>query len=411
MKRFFSLFLFSCILLSPLANATENHAYKKGNYAEVISKLEPNVENLNSRQALRLAHSYYKMKNYFKSKILYYQVAKKKKLSDVHKMALADILLSTNMLELSQKMLASCENKNTAEFTRILNKINWSISNEKSYSLGKIEKFEALEMSEKTNFFSFHNKVISNIQLDRKNTVSSNSFANFTNMPELNFTISAPTGDKNENILIRNPFFTTSKNTLFHSVPVKINERKNRNKKGNKSLIIVRSIIKNGQILEGERLTFCKTGHNYISPFLFENKLYFSSDQPGGFGGYDLYVSELNENNQWSEPRNLGNRVNGPSNEMYPTIIDGQLFFSSDGHNGFGGTDIFKSFHDGIGFGTPVNLGKGINSGYDDYSLIKTENETYFFITNRDNLKGYDEVYTTDKIENFSNPESLTSRH
>lgn len=72
-------------------------------------------------------------------------------------------------------------------------------------------------------------------------------------------------------------------------------------------------------------------------------RLYFISSMPGGYGGTDLYYSELN-NGEWSSPVNLGEKINTPGNEMFPFIYeDGTLYFSSDAHNSMGGLDVFMT--------------------------------------------------------------------
>jgi outer membrane protein OmpA-like peptidoglycan-associated protein len=122
--------------------------------------------------------------------------------------------------------------------------------------------------------------------------------------------------------------------------------------------------------------------------------LIFASDMPGGVGGTDLYVSEW-MNDQWSAPINLGEAVNTKGNELFPYINnERQLFFSSDGHGGFGGLDIF-----GIDLDTKddksslVNLGKPINSSFDDFSLI-IEGDYGFFSSNREGGKNNDDIYS-----------------
>jgi outer membrane protein OmpA-like peptidoglycan-associated protein len=122
--------------------------------------------------------------------------------------------------------------------------------------------------------------------------------------------------------------------------------------------------------------------------------LVFASDMPGGLGGTDLYISEW-INDQWSEPINLGNTINTKGNELFPYLNnESQLFFSSDGHGGFGGLDIF-----GIDLSAKddnshlVNLGKPINSSFDDFSLI-IEGDHGFFSSNREGSKNNDDIYS-----------------
>lgn len=105
------------------------------------------------------------------------------------------------------------------------------------------------------------------------------------------------------------------------------------------------------------------------------NTLYFSSNRPGGLGGYDLWKTHLKKDGTWSPPLNLGPEINTPYDEHTPFIHpDGQtLYFSSDGWPGMGNKDIFYSRIDMNGnWAKPVNLGYPINSHHEETGLIVT---------------------------------------
>ncbi len=101
--------------------------------------------------------------------------------------------------------------------------------------------------------------------------------------------------------------------------------------------------------------------------------LYFSSNRKGGRGKKDLWVTQLLDNGTWTKPQNLGDSINTGGNEFAPFIHpDNQtLYFSSDGHIGMGGADIFMSRRNPDGsWGKPVNLGYPINTFKDEIGLI-----------------------------------------
>jgi outer membrane protein OmpA-like peptidoglycan-associated protein len=101
--------------------------------------------------------------------------------------------------------------------------------------------------------------------------------------------------------------------------------------------------------------------------------LYFSSDRPGGTGLHDIWVSTRNENDQWLPPENLGNTVNTRGIEMSPFIHpdNRSLYFSSDGHLGLGGYDLFVARKDSLGkWQNAVNLGYPINTHRDEIGLV-----------------------------------------
>lgn len=131
-------------------------------------------------------------------------------------------------------------------------------------------------------------------------------------------------------------------------------------------------------------------------------RLYFSSNRPDGFGGMDLYVSTL-INGVWSDPVNLGPKVNTEKNEIFPFIhADGKVYFASNGHKGIGNLDIFCTMKTDTGWLTPRNLPEPINSRSDDFGLIvKPDKTTGFFSSNRASGKGDDDIF------NFTAPDGV----
>jgi peptidoglycan-associated lipoprotein len=118
-------------------------------------------------------------------------------------------------------------------------------------------------------------------------------------------------------------------------------------------------------------------------------KLYFSSNMPGTNGPFDIYVVDINEDGTYGSPTNLGTGVNTAHREQFPFISEENvLYFSSDGHQGFGNLDIYKSEGD---FSETKNLGATINSGSDDFAYVVKEGaDTGWFASNR---RGTDNLY------------------
>ncbi len=146
-------------------------------------------------------------------------------------------------------------------------------------------------------------------------------------------------------------------------------------------------------------LPFCDTGYTYGHPSLSAdgNALYFSSDMPGGYGGKDIWVvTFVKRGKTWSDPINLGPTINTDKDEMYPSVADdGTLYFSSNGHVGMGGLDMFKSTGAGNEWSKPENLKYPLNSGGDDFSLTynPASPQTGYFTSNRDGGRGADDIW------------------
>lgn len=138
---------------------------------------------------------------------------------------------------------------------------------------------------------------------------------------------------------------------------------------------------------------------SYIKPFTFNNpiysfctpaltpdgeRIYFSSDMPGGFGGMDLYYCDMHNNN-WDKPVNLGPLINTPKNESFPFACKyGKLYFASDGLKGIGGKDLFYTQQVNGEWITPVHLDSAINSPYDDFGIVVDSTfDNGYFSTNR----------------------------
>ena len=128
--------------------------------------------------------------------------------------------------------------------------------------------------------------------------------------------------------------------------------------------------------------------------------LYFVSDMPGGQGGTDIWMCKR-EGEAWGKPVNLGTTINTTENEMFPTMTDNDtLYFSSEGHPGYGALDIFKTTNVNGNWSTPVNVQQPINSSYDDFAIaFAPGSKIGFFSSNRTGGVGSDDIYAFRAIE------------
>ena len=129
--------------------------------------------------------------------------------------------------------------------------------------------------------------------------------------------------------------------------------------------------------------------------------IYFASNKPGGYGDFDIYKAEINNDGTLGEAVNLGQKVNTEGQEMFPYVSStNTLYFSSNGHLGLGGLDVFYT-KEIDGKMAPIrNVGIPINSNADDFAFIIDEETGEGFVSsNREGGKGSDDIYTFKKLQ------------
>ncbi|MGG5578380.1 OmpA family protein [Myroides sp. C15-4] len=202
------------------------------------------------------------------------------------------------------------------------------------------------------------------------------------------------------------PVFTQDGKTMYFTRNNAKNNGKSKENKDHTSLLKIYKAVKqvDGTWGQVEELPInsddFSTGHPALTP---DGKwLYFASDRKGGKGQSDLYRVALFENRHYGSVESLGDVINTEGRESFPFISsDNQLYFSSDGHPGLGGLDVFVSKLNADGsFGPVVNMGEPINSPLDDFSFyVEAEQNKGFVSSNRLGGKGKDNIYTwTEKI-------------
>ncbi len=126
--------------------------------------------------------------------------------------------------------------------------------------------------------------------------------------------------------------------------------------------------------------------------------LYFSSDRPGGFGGKDIWVSHKTNKGNWGKPENMGSIINTKEDETCPFIhADNQhLYFNSNGHEGYGMSDLFVSVKNDSGLWMkPLNLGYPVNTINDEGSLIvSSDGKTSYYASDFGNLENGLDIYS-----------------
>lgn len=208
-------------------------------------------------------------------------------------------------------------------------------------------------------------------------------------------------------------------NSTFHDGPIVFYDGNKRVAFSRNNLVAGKPVLNSGKVnlkLYFGELDAAKATKK-VEPFDFNNDafsiahpsvtddgrtLYFASNQPGGYGGVDLYRS-VSINGKWTTPVNLGPNVNTMGDEFYPFLSnDSTLYFSSTGHGGLGGLDVYLChLRNGV-WSNPENPGAPLNSSADDFSLVMNPNgREGMFSSNRPGGIGYDDIYSF-KVNSFS---------
>lgn len=169
-------------------------------------------------------------------------------------------------------------------------------------------------------------------------------------------------------------------------------------KKGAEDVDLYISRFRNGEWMPAQAITgSVNSPDHWESTPAFSpdaRTLYFSSSRPGGQGGLDLYSARMDSRGRFTQVRNLGPEINTAGDEIFPHMSDdGKLYFSSDGHSGFGMLDIFV-VNRLNGSNLIQNLGEPINSNADDFGIFLFKPDRGFFTSNRVDGKGDDDIFT-----------------
>jgi outer membrane protein OmpA-like peptidoglycan-associated protein len=201
-----------------------------------------------------------------------------------------------------------------------------------------------------------------------------------------------------------NAIFTKDGKTIYFTR----NNSKNGSKKKNDQKISNLQIFK-AELVEGKwknivSLPFNSPNYSVEHPALSadEKVLYFASDMPGSLGSFDIYSVNINKG-AFDTPKNLGPVINTDKREQFPFASDdNKLYFSSDGHLGYGSLDVFVSDINGSEYSKPTNIGLPLNSNLDDFSFnINSNTKEGYFASNREGGKGSDDIYWFKEIKDL----------
>lgn len=202
---------------------------------------------------------------------------------------------------------------------------------------------------------------------------------------------------KDSNSQLFSPLFKNKLNTGSISFTSDFKQAfftKNASKKGKGAvyqLEIWTTKWKNGKWDKAKKMFFNNHSFSYAQPAITPDgkRLYFVSNDTTGFGGTDIYYVDRNNDGSWQSTQNAGQVINTSGNELFPSFYDGTLFFSSNGHAGIGGLDIYRVARDSKGEMEVKHMGYPVNSTKDDFTFSINGNRGYF----SSNRNGNDDVY------------------
>ena len=391
-------------LIQDAQKAYENMAYKKtiDLYEQLIEK-----SYLNANIYQRLADSYYKTRNTRKAeefyKILVTSTIHRKK--DVYD--LVKVLKYNGKYEEAEKWLERYV-KGKNDTSSLKNQYNLS---EKATEIKSFPRYKIDTLPFNTEYSEFgpaiHDDYLYFTSQRRRDEIIEYEYVwdetNFLDVYriQLNDTASSP------------EYASKKINSKFHDGPVCFSKdgtdlyfssnNKNlaffptRGEEGITHLKIFHSEVLGGEISKPEELSFNSDNYSCAHPSISADSdtLYYTSDKSDGNGGTDIYYSVRGATG-WSKPINAGNKINTRGDEMFPYIHDsGTLYFASEGHLGLGGLDLYKAVLE-QGEYKVENMGYPLNTRFDDFSLIITEDnpKSGYFASNRKGGEGRDDIYT-----------------
>ena len=353
-----------------------NEQYLKSNYSSVIENYKTITATKYAMQfsdLIKLAHSYYNIGDYENAK-MYYDLAFKRRTT-------TDRFHKLNYMHLNLVF------KDTVLYKRFSKKFKISDTVLDKYISNTIERPEDTILTKVDslmgifNYYEDDQNLYSTIIQDgySKNLVKNKDSLQYQELFQFKIDINQGAYSYNRN-----------KNKVL----ITLNEFKDRRiiyRKNKSNLKIYELVLNDSTDTAPKQISINQKKYNFSSPVYNHDftKLYFVSDMPGGLGATDIYVADVSKEGAFSNVKNLGPTINTSKRENFITLdAQNNLYFSSDGHLGLGGLDIFKINLDNTD-NAPENLGSEINTIYDEFYYRAINNSMYF----SSNSYGVDKTY------------------
>lgn len=246
------------------------------------------------------------------------------------------------------------------------------------------------------------------VRLDAKNSLFSEEKSDFNDMEYFGIYRFSSAGDISkistdipDALQYSDPSLMENGNILFYTVFRNVRKLKRKRDFSVHPEIYYSKISPNGQFMDSKAFPINNlTEYGVMTPFVDEEakKIYFASDRPGGFGGFDLYYVTFDDQLNFGEPVNLGKEINTDEDETHPSRMGSNFYFSSKGHIGLGGMDIFISEYQNGNLGKAINMGLPFNSPRDDFAFYISPNGKRYLSSDRVGGIGMDDIYLIEDL-------------
>ena len=394
--------------------------YSQGNYAKALKLYEELAAQDKSgmRYLAKIGDCQYYLKNYEKAEKAYAKYLEKNTSPLVVRLRYAQALMYLNNFDQARAQLIEFKNGNPSEHAALADLLLKTIAYAGEAAPDTNSKFTIKKSDIKINGLylggnSFRDALLTSVPKDPASASPGYSFSSFPFGQNKPFSAVTYSDSLNGKYYMGSPSFTGDFKTMYFTMnksdketaPEKQFARFSISPNGKNTLGIFSAKLKDGKWTDIQQLPFCSIDYSDTHPSITQDGkyLFFASNRPGGFGGYDLYYAKSEGTGKWSVPMNLGGKINTAYDEMNPfSLSDSLLYFSTNGRVGFGGADLYYAYGSGGKFGEPVNMGPGFNSQADDFGIaIDTSGNYGLFASNRDSKMGVDEIWYFDKVVEY----------
>lgn len=398
-----------------------NKYYDNFDYPKAIQFYKKALNKKESAEALeKLANSYRLTKDYKNAELIYSQLMKQPNFPAINHFYYGLVLKNNNKIDEAKEQFKIYTN---IAPTDKIGELSVRSCDEIKLWISKTQQFEVALVPNINSTHSDFSPVYFKDQMvfvsERTKDMVNNNTSAWNDQPYLNVYASAMNKGNGGN-----PVFSKKAkplpwiiNSNYHDGPVSFNSEQNTMYLTRVNYVVNKSdkdfVNRPGIYISAQK------GNSWskLKPFQYNNDkysvahpsisndgqmLFFSSDMPGGQGGMDIYVCKKNGEG-WDQPVNIGAEVNSSGDEVFPYIRkDGVLYFSSDGHVGFGGLDVFSSNKNDGKFTNVKNLGSPLNSFTDDFAIIFSDDSNKgYFSSDRSGGLGSDDIYSFTALNKF----------